>query len=213
MSGIRIYRGTNQIGGIVTEFRNADHRILVDFGANLPGTENAAADDQKLVGRVFGKESDEVTTDAVLFTHYHGDHVGLKNHIPEGIPLYVGKTAKKIMKTIARSVDFVKEKSGRGNEIEMPVIERMKPYWRLGTSRSFHGIEVTPLVCDHSALDAYMFVIRMNGKKILYTGDFREHGIPGSGTFEKMIWEKVGKIDILVTEGTMVSRKPDATIL
>ncbi|MBR1627758.1 MAG: hypothetical protein IJ679_00640 [Lachnospiraceae bacterium] len=79
-----------------------------------------------------------------------------------------------------------------------------------GTSRNFHGIEVAPLVCDHSALDAYMFVIRMGGKKILYTGDFREHGVPGSGTFEKMIREKVGKVDLLVTEGTMVSRKEEA---
>ena len=38
IDGIKIYRGTNQIGGIVTEIRKDDHRILIDFGANLPGS-------------------------------------------------------------------------------------------------------------------------------------------------------------------------------
>ena len=43
--GIRIYRGTNQIGGIVTEIRKDDNRILIDFGANLPGTKETAIKD------------------------------------------------------------------------------------------------------------------------------------------------------------------------
>ena len=205
-TGIKIYRGTNQIGGIVTEIRKGDHRTLIDFGANLPGTKESTIGDDELVEKVFGKGSFEGKTDAVLFTHYHGDHVGLKNRIPDGIPMYVGRTAKEIMKIIATGVDFVKEKNGHPEDIEMPVIEKMRPYWKLGKAEDFSGIKVTPLVCDHSALDAYMFVIELNGKHILYTGDFRDHGIPGEETFERMIREKVRKVDILVTEGTMVSR-------
>ena len=206
MDGIIIYRGTNQIGGIVTEFRKDDHRIVIDFGANLPGTKDAKISDEELVKQVFGEKSDGVHTDAVLFTHYHGDHVGLKRFVPEGIPMYIGPTAREIMKIIAGDVDFIRRKKGLVDEIELPTIERMKPYWKLGTPRDFHGIWVTPLVCDHSALDAYMYVIEINGKRILYTGDFRDHGIPGEDTFEKMLRTYVGKIDILVTEGTMVSR-------
>ena len=209
MSGIKIYRGTSQIGGIVTEIMKEDHRLLIDFGANLPGTENAKISDDALVDMVFGKNSGACTTDAVLFTHYHGDHVGLKNRIPDDVPLYVGRTAKEIMKVIAGRVDYMKKETGRADEIEMPVINRMEPYWKLGTARDFHGIQVTPLVCDHSALDAHMFVIELNGKKILYTGDFRDHGIPGEKTFESMIRTHVGKVDILVTEGTMVSREDE----
>ena len=206
MTGIRIYRGTTQIGGIVTEFSNDGHRVLIDFGANLPGTKDAKIDDDALVEMVFGERANQLMMDAVLFTHYHGDHVGLKNRISEDIPLYVGRIAKEIMKVIAERVDYLKKNTGHEDEIEMPVIKRMKPYWKLGTAKDFHGIRVTPLVCDHSALDAYMFVIELNGKRILYTGDFRDHGIPGDETFERMIEAKVGKIDILVTEGTMVSR-------
>ena len=204
--GIRIYRGTNQIGGIVTEIRKDDHRILIDFGANLPGSKEDATKDEEIVRRMFGEESDPVKTSAVLFTHYHGDHVGLKRYIPDDIPMYVGSTARDIMRVIAESVDFVKKKNGRTEEIELPIINKMKSYWKIGKSRDFTGIGVTPLVCDHSALDSYMFIIELNGKRILYTGDFRDHGIPGEKTFEKLIREKVGKIDILITEGTMVSR-------
>ena len=204
--GIRIYRGTNQIGGIVTEMVKDDHRILIDFGANLPGTKGDSIRDDELVERVFGKGSFAGKTDAVLFTHYHGDHVGLKKHVPDGVPMYVGRTAKEIMKIIASGADFVKEKTGHPEEMETPVIDRMIPYWGLGQEKDFDGISVTPLVCDHSALDAYMFLIELNGKRILYTGDFRDHGIPGEETFDSMIKKHVGKVDILVTEGTMVSR-------
>ena len=204
MGWIKIFRGVNQIGGVVTEIRKGDHRILIDFGACLPGADSAEAADDELVKEVFSDK--DVKTDAVLFTHYHGDHVGLKNRIPDDIPLFAGRTAIEIMKLIATGVDFVKIKNGKENETELPVINRIKPYWRPGTYKDFSGIKVMPLVCDHSALDAYMFVIELNGKRILYTGDFRAHGIPGHSTFEKMITQRVGKTDILVTEGTMVSR-------
>lgn len=204
MDGIRIYRGINQIGGIVTEIRKDDHRILIDLGANLPGTENAEKSDDALIREVFSR--DAVRTDAIFFTHYHGDHVGLKSRVPEGIPMYAGSTALRIMKLIAERVDTVKKKNGRAAEAELPVLRHIEPYWRAGSFRSFDGIRVMPLICDHSALDAYMFVIELNGKRILYTGDFRAHGVPGKETFRKLITQKVGKVDLLITEGTMVSR-------
>lgn len=61
---------------------------------------------------------------------------------------------------------------------------------------------------SHSAYDAYMFLIEANGKWILHTGDFRGHGYLSKGllpTIEKLIL-KQGKIDFLITEGTMLSR-------
>ena len=36
---IVIHRGTNQIGGCVTEIKTENHRIFIDFGEELPGTE------------------------------------------------------------------------------------------------------------------------------------------------------------------------------
>jgi len=69
---------------------------------------------------------------------------------------------------------------------------------------------------DHSAYDAYMFLIEASdnskptGKKvILHTGDFRGHGRRGKRTLDIIRWyiHKNGrKVDVLVTEGTMMSR-------
>jgi len=69
-------------------------------------------------------------------------------------------------------------------------------------------IKIIPYFVSHSAYDAYMFLIEVNGKRILHTGDFREHGYLGKGllpTIEKLIL-KQGKIDFLITEGTMLAR-------
>ena len=199
LASVTIHRGTHQIGGCVTEIRSGEHRIVIDFGENLPGSRSGkAADDEKLVQAVFGSRPD-----AVLFTHYHGDHYGMYKCIPAGIPLYIGATAKKIMEILTERLDHVS-----GNAIEgLPIIQSMKTYPIGRQMRAFGDIRVTPLVADHSALDAYMFLIEADGKRILYTGDFRDHGVTGSeGRFEKMLDAYVGKVDVLITEGTMLSR-------
>ena len=206
----RIFRGSHQIGGCCSEFRLGKRRIVIDFGANLPGTDDPDIDDKKLVQAVFGKKEDIAATDAVLFAHYHGDHVGLKRSVPESVPTYIGRTAKKIMKIIASRVDYRNEKTDASAVPEILMIERMKSYPKGGKTIDFSGISVTPLYIDHSALDSYMFVVEMCGKRILYTGDFRDHGIPGSDRFDRLIQKYVGKIDILITEGTMLSRLKEA---
>jgi ribonuclease J len=69
-------------------------------------------------------------------------------------------------------------------------------------------IHIIPYFVSHSAYDAYMFLIEANGKRILHTGDFRGHGYLSKGllpTIKKLIL-KQGKIDFLITEGTMLSR-------
>ena len=210
----RIFRGSHQIGGCSSEFRLGDHRIVIDFGADLPGTEDVQIDDKALVETVFGNKDDIAATDAVLFTHYHGDHVGLKCFVPESVPMYIGGTAKEIMKIIAKRVDYRNSMENSASIPELQILERMNTYWDPGTTNEFGGISVTPLYIDHSALDSYMFVIEMNGKRILYTGDFRDHGING-GAFERLVNKYVGKVDILITEGTMLSRtkETDANIV
>ena len=52
-----------------------------------------------------------------------------------------------------------------------------------------------------------MFVIECDGKRLLHTGDFRDHGYLGKylkGVLSKFIARK--SIDVLITEGTMLSR-------
>lgn len=196
MTSITIHRGTHQIGGCCTQLCADGTRILIDLGANLPGTdENAAICDQELIDQVFRKN----TIDHVLFTHYHGDHYGLYQQIPAGIPMYIGPTAKEILSIIA---------SHTGQAEGKAIIEQMKTY-QAGKKMEIAGkISITPLYVDHSAADAYMFYLEMGRKKILFTGDFREHGIVGE---RERMWRVLEKfvpknIDVLITEGTILSR-------
>ncbi len=77
-----------------------------------------------------------------------------------------------------------------------------------GQAITVEGIKITPHFVSHSAYDAYMFLIEADGKRVLHPGDFRGHGYLSKGllpTIEKYILSR-GKVDFLITEGTMLSR-------
>jgi ribonuclease J len=119
--------------------------------------------------------------------------------------MYIGKTAKKILEIITERLDYINKDKG------LEKIQKMKTYTVARKMKVAEGIKIKPLVVDHSALDAYMFLIEAGGKKILFTGDFRDHGIASNrGGFEAMINKHVGEVDILITEGTMLSRCEEA---
>lgn len=210
MIKIRINRGTHQIGGCATEIECDGERILIDLGANLPGSdEEAAISDSQLLDSVFGIDRDR-NFDAILFSHYHGDHYGLYKEIPkkifEGTPIYIGSCAKQILQIVTGYIDSNAEKKGRN------IIAGMKEYSRGHSIPELTKMKITPFTVDHSALDAYMFLIEAEGKRILFTGDFREHGIANE---REQLWRTLEKyvgnhIDILITEGTMLSRIEEA---
>ena len=79
---IIIHRGTHQIGGCATEYRTKSTRIFIDFGAELD-SKNAKP------FNIDGVTKGKTNCDAVFFTHYHGDHIGLLNTINKDIPLYM----------------------------------------------------------------------------------------------------------------------------
>lgn len=202
MIKIKIHRGSHQIGGCATEIEYDGERILIDLGSNLPGTDgDATITDKQLLDDVFGENRDR-HFDAVLFSHYHGDHIGQYKAVPKDIPMYVGPAAKDIMKLIASYID-------RDSEIKgIDILSKMETYIMGKPIEKLEKLKVTPLTVDHSALDAYMFLIEADGKKILFTGDFRSHGIANAkGQLWATIDSYVGKkVDVLLTEGTMLSR-------
>jgi ribonuclease J len=67
---------------------------------------------------------------------------------------------------------------------------------------------VTPYLVDHSAVDAYGFLIEAEGKRVFYSGDFRAHGRK-SVLFDNMIKNPPKDIDLLFMEGTMMQRDND----
>ena len=187
-----IHRGTRQIGGCVTEIRTATTRIILDFGANLPKNDGTTPEDDLLID---GVNCGKRRCDAVLFSHYHEDHVGRIQEILPGIPLYMSSLTRDILIILKR----------RLASPDLPFVEKAVPFAQLRTIQ-IGDIRVTPIPADHSAYDASMFLLEAEGKKILFTGDFRLHGYRGGSTTEKILKRYVGQVDLLITEGTQLNR-------
>ena len=190
---IIIHRGTHQIGGSAIEISTASTRIILDFGNELSLDEKYTPIDLDIGGVTKGLPD----CDGIVISHYHMDHLGqLISALPE-IPLYMGELSKEIALI--------------GAEYQNRCL-----YLRLLGANTFRGgdafsigeIRIRPLVIDHSAVDSYMFVIEAEGKRILYTGDFRMHGLRHH-VLHKLVDTYIGEIDVLITEGTLLSRDAD----
>lgn len=188
-----IHRGTHQIGGCATEYRTNKTRIFIDFGAELD-SENAKPFD------IDGVTKGETNCDAVFFTHYHGDHMGLLDTINKDVPLYMGEASKAIAK-------ILNDRLSKAPNIDSYDIERINSIQTFKAAKSIiiGDITITPYMVDHSAYDAYMFKIEADGKSVLHTGDFRTHGFRGKGV-KPTLKKYVKRVDALVCEGTTLNR-------
>lgn len=196
---ITIHRGTNQIGGCISEIKSGGYKVFIDFGDELPGSEGTK------LPLIDGLTKGDVSKSILLITHYHGDHIGkIHETVPE-LPIYMGKTALEIYKHFEKRKSFIPDISVANKHREN--IERAN------TIRTFKelelikigGVAITPLFVDHSAFDAYMFIIEADRKRVLHTGDFRGHGFRSKGLLPTL--KAFAKnIDYLITEGTNINR-------
>ena len=203
---ITIHKGINQIGGCITEIQSGDDRIMIDLGSNLPGTDGKDFSPEEIKEKTTGVK-------AILYTHYHGDHIGHIAHAAAD-KQYIGEGALEVTKIKLGKLQDASEKNLAAGRVEMAEkldkSAEMKVLSNMDTFKpneplNFGNITVTPFFCSHSAFDSYMFLIEAEGKKVLHTGDFRDHGYLGKG-LNKFIPAFVGQVDVLITEGTMLSR-------
>lgn len=187
---IIIHRGSHQIGGTAVEISTASTRIIIDMGDEL----TIDSSDTPKPLNISGVTDKNGRCDAVLFTHYHDDHTGQLPHIRNDIPIYMGSLTKVILLAAAYNAE-----QNIINRINSAKIFEAGKKFRIG------DIDITPYVIDHSAFDSYMFLIEADGKRILHTGDFRTHGFRGKAV-PVILQNYIKKIDILITEGTNISR-------
>ena len=180
---VKIIKGTNQIGGCITEIKSKNTRILIDFGNDLEDNNESFEMD----GLTYNKSK----YDAVFITHSHIDHIGLINKINEDIFVYVEESSLKIYNI---TCDFCGEDK----------LNRKINVFKMCDEIQVNDIKVTPYRVDHSSYNSCMFLIEGEGKKILHTGDFRLHGRKKAETLNNL--EKIGKVDLLITEGTSLNR-------
>jgi len=200
---ITIHRGIDQIGGCITEIVTDKTRIFIDLGHNLPDNKGISHDN------FANKEAIEKLTtgvDAIFYTHYHGDHLDLFHYVPDNIQQYIGEIAQKVVIEKYRKLRSVPNEKERYTDY-LKKVKKMIPL-KKAVPIDVKGIKVTPYFVSHSAYESFMFLIESDGKRILHTGDFRNHGYLGKG-LRKILNNIVSKgvINVLITEGTMLSRQ------
>jgi len=176
---IKIYKGTDEIGGSCIELKTKNTTILLDYGTPLKDSSKQI----KVTGRI----------DAILISHPHQDHFGEIVNVDVSTPIYCGELSLELMNST---------KIFTGNSI----LENNFHIFRAWNSFEIGDFKITPYLVDHSATDAYAFLIEAEGKRILYSGDFRANGRK-SILFDKMINAKeLRDVDVLLMEGTMLQR-------
>lgn len=115
--------------------------------------------------------------------------------LPPGTPVYIGKLARSLIN--ATQMFLGKDRY----ELNFHDIQA----WQSFTVGNF---TITPYLVDHSAVDAYAFLIEAEGKRLFYSGDLRSHGRKGV-LFENLVKRPIRDIDVLLLEGTMLHRNND----
>ena len=195
---ITIHRGTDQIGGCVTEYELNGWHLFVDYGEELPGGPKTG--DLQVEGLTHG----DLSKSALLITHYHGDHIGSITRLPEALPIYMGEVARDIQLVLS---NHLKNKFPAHKEM-VNLLQRVQTF-KAGNVFTFGPFNIKPVTVDHSAFDAYAFRIEADGVSAYHTGDFRLHGFRSSKFF-KMLEQYVGKVDYVVCEATNIQR-PNST--
>jgi ribonuclease J len=200
----KIHRGTAEIGGSCVEIWAGNTRLVVDFGMPLVNPERNRFDSRKindlsaeeLIGQGILPDIeglyDESGDSALLFSHAHLDHFGLLKYVNVNCPVYMGQATRKL---IELTNIFTNQ------EWEIPDTRSFKS----GTAFIHGDFEITPYLMDHSAFDAYAFLIKAGGKSLFYSGDFRIHGRK-AGAFEWFSSNVESNVDCVLLEGTTIGR-------
>lgn len=202
----KIHRGTKEIGGSCVEIWTDTTKIIVDIGMPLVVADGQEFDFKQYeslstgelvqkgilpdIAGLYNHSTSKV--DGILISHYHQDHHGFLSYADTSIPIFTGKATQSILEfseeffngqqLINRFQNFTKDKSFVIGDITI------QPYWM-----------------DHSAFDAYAFLIEANGKRLFYSGDFRGHGRKEK-VFKWFLHNAPQNVDYLLMEGTTIGR-------
>ncbi len=179
---ITIHKGSQEIGGNCIQISSGKTSILLDAG--LPLNPNSKPVDLS-----------RLIVDALLVSHPHQDHFGLMARLPPGTPVYIGRLARSL---IDAPQVFI---GGDRYALDFHDFKAWQPF-------TIGEFTITPYLVDHSATDAYAFLIEAEGKRLFYSGDLRSHGRKGK-LFDNLIQRPVRDIDLLFLEGTMLHRNND----
>jgi len=178
---ICIHRAAQEIGGNCIEIKaSSGERLLLDAGRPLD------TPDGELTPIPTTLDTTTPVT-GILLSHAHKDHCGLLETLPAEWPVYCGKATESLL----HLADAMNRKS----------LAQTCIHWESEKETTIGPFTVTPRLIDHSAFDAYALQIDVEGKTIVYSGDFRAHGRKAKFT-EAIMRTPPKRVDVLIMEGT-----------
>ena len=182
---LTIHRGTHEIGGSCVEIRTDKAKILIDLGMPLDYDKRSREEQTEIRHNA---EEWCKGVDALFLSHAHADHYGFLDLLPQDTPIYATEESFAML-----ALDGI-----LGDD---PTKHLEKRPLTSGQSCEVADIKVTAYIVDHSAYGACAFLIECDGKRILYSGDIRLHGVKG------VLYKNLPKdVDYLLLEGTNVLR-------
>lgn len=185
-----------------------------EFGI-LPDIEGIYRDDYLIkMGRA---PTIKPTVDGVFLTHAHADHSWNIAFLHKDMPIYCGETCELILRAAQESsttgfgMDFYTLLEAFIDKRKRPEHPRKFNTFRTGSKLKVNTIEVEPIHVDHSIPGAYGFIIQAPSGCVVYTGDFRLHGIRSNMTKDLVERSKECEPDMLICEGTRIKGEPSLT--
>ncbi|MGM0653387.1 MAG: MBL fold metallo-hydrolase [Bacillota bacterium] len=211
---ITMHRGSQEIGGSCVELQSNDDRIIIDLGIPLINKNGIAFDLNKRNG-LYGSELVDARVlpnihglyrwdesypkvKGLIVSHSHMDHCGFISHVHPEVPVFAGEATHRLLELNALFTPF-------------EGITGTKATYTNHKTFNCGRFRITPYLVDHSAFDAYAFLVESDGKKLLYSGDFRNHGRKGYAFTEMLKALSSKRIDALLLEGTMLGRNIEET--
>ena len=182
---LTIHRGTHEIGGSCVEICTNKAKILIDLGMPLDYDKHTAEEQ----GQIRSDAAEWCKgVDALFLSHAHADHYGFLGLLPQDTPIYATEESFAML-----ALDGI-----LGDD---PTKHLEKHTLKSGQSCEVADIKVTAYIVDHSAYGACAYLIECDGKRILYSGDIRLHGVKG------VLYKNLPKdVDYLLLEGTNILR-------
>ena len=163
-------------------------KILLDGGVNLGENEVFHLPDLQT-------QYDFSNIGAIFLSHYRADYSTLTHGLLENVPVYTGRLAGRITASAAKYKDI------------SPC--DFAGFYESGAPIAVGEIKVTPYLVDDSIYDGYLLLIEADGKKVLYTGDYRANS---RKRFEEMLKGLPEKVGLLICERGVIA-KEDANLV
>jgi ribonuclease J len=222
MTSITFYGGINEIGGNKFLLEDQRSRVFLDFGKNF-AREKLYFEDPYIMAReekhllnlgilphikgLYKSDAETYELDGIVISHPHLDHYDALRFIKDDYHIFCGEDAKSVILarefssySIGAEYNIANLTAKKGKE----VFKDFKTF-KSGDKCKAGDVEFKAYALDHSVPGSYGFIVETEKGCIVYTGDFRMHGIGREKTLRFIEKAKEVEPEVLLIEGTHIN--------